>query len=138
MLDCWPRKLCPWKARKILKQPGVERGYGREGNAIEPLFEFRSATRAQVDVTGGVEGDGGGAVAGTGTSHFSWVWFAFRDWPPAPRGSFSSFAIFRLNSGLVRFSFSEIPVRFRANSNGSTITDQSRMERTYVIVSETF
>lgn len=37
----------------------------------------------------GWRGDGGGAVADTETSHFSWVWFASRDWPTA--GSSLSF-----------------------------------------------
>lgn len=38
--------------------------------------EFRGETRARVVLIGG-----GGAVTGTVSSLFSWVWYAFRDWP---------------------------------------------------------
>lgn len=40
--------------------------------------EFRGETRARVVLIGG-----GGAVTGTVSSLFSWVWYAPRDWPPS-------------------------------------------------------
>lgn len=45
-------------------------------------------------VVEGWRGDGGGAVADTETSHFSWVWFASRDWPTAGSCSFVSAATY--------------------------------------------
>lgn len=41
------------------------------------MSEFRGETRARVVLIGG-----GGAVTGTVSSLFSWVWYASRDWPP--------------------------------------------------------
>lgn len=40
--------------------------------------EFGGETRARVVLIGG-----GGAVTGTVSSLFSWVWYASRDWPPS-------------------------------------------------------
>lgn len=44
------------------------------------MLEFRGETRARVVLIGG-----GGAVTGTVSSVFSWVWYASRDWPPTVR-----------------------------------------------------
>lgn len=44
------------------------------------MLEFRGETRARVVLIGG-----GGAVTGTVSSLFSWVWYASRDWPPTVR-----------------------------------------------------
>lgn len=53
------------------------------------MLEFRGETRARVVLIGG-----GGAVTGTVSSLFSWVWYASRDWPPTVRLSVESIFVF--------------------------------------------
>lgn len=70
--------------RKIL---GIERG--GVPKTRKSMLEFRGETRARVVLIGG-----GGAVTGTVSSLFSWVWYASRDWPPTVRFSVESIFVF--------------------------------------------
>lgn len=66
---------------------GTERGGAPKTR--KSMSEFRGETRARVVLIGG-----GGAVTGTVSSLFSWVWYASRDWPPTALLSVESIFVF--------------------------------------------